>query len=196
MGRVEPNLKLSVEDVEIPVNIIPEMVQDDLINSICAVRNGIIRMSDSMPGVVETSTNLSIVRSSKGRIEVQCLTRSFVDSARDGIASSIESCFNLGGAKVSITGAYPGWKPNPSSEILEIAKQVYSNLNGDLPGEGAMHAGLECGIPGATYPNWDMISIGPTIESPHSPDERVNIQSVANFWVFLTEILKNIPLKN
>jgi len=195
LGLTEPNLKIEAVEVEMPSTILPEMVQDDLVNALCAVRNGIIRMSDSMPGVVESSTNLSIVKSSEGKIEVMCLARSFVDSARDGIASSLESCFLLAGAKVVISGAYPGWKPNPESEILAVAKQSFKKVKGIQPKEAAMHAGLECGILGATYPNWDMISIGPTIKSPHSPDEKVQINSVAVFWNLLTDILANVPEK-
>lgn len=195
LGRVEPNLKIEATEVDIPSILIPEMVQDDLVNALCAVRNGIIRMSDSMPGVVETSTNLSIVKSTKGKIEIMCLARSFVDSARDGVASSLESCFQLAGAKVVLSGAYPGWKPNSSSEILATIKQSFIRVRGIQPAEAAMHAGLECGILGATYPNWDMVSVGPNIVSPHSPDEKVHIKSVQTFWVLLADILKNSPVK-
>jgi dipeptidase D len=195
LGSVEPNLKIEVIETEFPKMLIPEMVQDDLINAICAVPNGIIRLSDSMPGVVETSTNLSIVKSTKGKIEIMCLARSFVDSARDCIASSLESCFQLAGAKVVFSGAYPGWKPNPSSEILATVKQSFKKMKGIIPNEAAMHAGLECGILGATYPNWDMVSVGPNIVSPHSPDEKVHIKSVENFWNLLADILKNAPEK-
>ncbi|MDA3929544.1 MAG: aminoacyl-histidine dipeptidase [Prolixibacteraceae bacterium] len=195
LGRAEPNLLLEIKEVEMPTTLIPEMVQDDLVNAVCAARNGIMRMSDSMPGVVETSSNLSIVKSAKGEITIQCLTRSFVDTARDGIASSLESCFQLAGAKVELTGAYPGWKPNPDSEILKVMRNTYQKINAKAAGEVAMHAGLECGILGATYPNWDMVSIGPTIRNPHSPDEKVHIASVERFWEFLKESLKNAPLK-
>jgi dipeptidase D len=195
LGRVEPNLKIEIKEVEMPDTLIPEMIQDDVVNAICAARNGIIRLSDLMPGVVETSTNLSIVNSSEGKIEIKCLTRSFIDSARDGIASSLDSCFKLAGAKVEISGAYPGWKPNSASEILAVGKRSFKEVRGFEPAEVAMHAGLECGILGATYPNWDIISIGPTIESPHSPDEKVHIQSVDRFWNVLLKILENVPIK-
>lgn len=191
----EPNLKIEAIEVEHPATLIPEMIQDDIINAVCAARNGIIRLSDTMPGVVETSNNLSIVRSSAGKIEIMCLTRSFIDSARDGIASSLESCFWLAGGAVSITGAYPGWKPNPHSEILGVAKDFYKQIHGVYPNEVAMHAGLECGILAEAYPNWDIISMGPTIQAPHSPDERVNIKSVEGFFKFLTDILENVPVK-
>jgi dipeptidase D len=195
LGSVEENLSLKAGKTEMPALLIPEMVQDDVVNAVCAARNGVMRMSDSMPGVVETSTNFSIVRSSKGRVDVQCLTRSFIDTARDGIASSLESCFELAGAKVRIEGAYPGWKPNPESEILRIMRDTFEGMNGKKAGEVAMHAGLECGILGAKYPNWDMVSIGPTIKNPHSPSEKVHIESVARFWKFLVKVLENVPGK-
>ena len=195
LGMVEPNLKVAVKEVDMPLTLIPEMVQDDLVNAICAVPNGIIRMSDAMPGVVESSTNLSIVRSSAGKIEVQCLSRSFIDAVRDAIASSLESCFLLAGAKVELTGAYPGWKPNPHSEILKVVRETYARINGKPAAEVAMHAGLECGILGAKYSNWDIVSFGPTIKHPHSPSEKVHIGSVARFWELLQEVLKNVPEK-
>lgn len=195
LGRTEPDLSLIIEKVDVPDSLIPEMVQDDVVNAVCAARNGIMRMSDTMPGVVETSSNLSIVKTTKGKIEIQCLTRSFIDTARDGIASSLESCFQLAGAKVELSGAYPGWKPNPDSEILKVMRSTFANVNGKNAGEVAMHAGLECGILGATYPNWDMVSVGPTIKHPHSPFEKVHIGSVGRFWNFLIEVLKNIPGK-
>lgn len=195
LGTVEPDLKVELKPVDLPVSLIPEMIQDDVVNAVCAARNGVMRMSDTMPGVVETSSNLSIVKSSKGKIQIQCLTRSFIDSARDSIASSLESCFQLAGARVELTGAYPGWKPNPDSEILKVMRNTYSSMWNKEAGEVAMHAGLECGILGATYPNWDMVSIGPTIRHPHSPFEKVHIESVSRFWRYLIDILKNTPLK-
>lgn len=195
LGITEPNLKIEAFEVEMPLTLIPEMIQDDVINAVCAARNGIMRLSDTMPGVVETSNNLSIVKSSEGKVEIMCLTRSFIDSARDCIASSLDSCFRLAGASVTISGAYPGWKPNPSSEILAVAKSFYKKIHGEFPREVAMHAGLECGILAEAYPNWDIISMGPTIQSPHSPDERVNIKSVEAFYHFLIDIVENVPVK-
>ncbi|HKK81007.1 MAG TPA: aminoacyl-histidine dipeptidase [Prolixibacteraceae bacterium] len=195
LGRVEENLKLKAQKTDMPESMIPEMIQDDVVNAVCAARNGVMRMSDAMPGVVETSTNFSIVRSASGRIDVQCLTRSFIDTARDGIASSLESCFELAGAKVKTEGAYPGWKPNPNSEILTIMRDTFEGMNGKKAGEVAMHAGLECGILGDKYPNWDMVSIGPTIKNPHSPSEKVHIDSVERFWKFLVKVLENTPAK-
>lgn len=195
LSVVEPDLRFGIEETEMPKSLIEERVQDDLIDSVNACPNGVIRMSDSMPGMVETSTNLSTVKSKKGVVFVKCLLRSSVDSAKDDLVEQIDSVFSLGGAMVSFDGAYPGWKPNMASPILKQMKEIYQKKYGKVPEAKAVHAGLECGILGAAYPNWDMISFGPTMLAPHSPDERVNIPSVQKFWDFLLEILKNVPEK-
>ena len=195
LGAIEPNLSFTVQETEIPESLIEERVQDDLIDSAYACPNGVIRMSDAMEGLVETSTNLSTIKSRKGVIFVKCLLRSSVESAKNDLVEMVDSVFALGGAMVSFDGDYPGWKPNMNSQILALMKEIYQNKFGRTPQVLGIHAGLECGILGAAYPNWDMISFGPTMRSPHSPDERVNIPSVQKFWDFLVEILKNSPLK-
>jgi len=155
----------------------------------------VIRMVVGMDGLVETSTNLSTVKSQKGVVFVKCLLRSSVDSAKDDLVEQVDSVFSLGGAMVSFDGGYPGWKPNMDSEILKQMQTIYNDKFGKVPQTLGIHAGLECGILGAVYPNWDMISFGPTMRSPHSPDERVNVPSVQKFWDFLVEVLKNVPAK-
>jgi dipeptidase D len=195
LGRTEPNLRVTLEESALPQSLIPAMVQDDVVNAVCAAMNGVIRMSDDMPGVVETSTNLSIIKSSEGKVAGMCLVRSFVDSAKENVASSLESCFELAGAKVTIDGEYPGWKPNPDSIMLNVMKGVYRNLHSADANVVAMHAGLECGILGAKYPKLDMIAVGPTICYPHSPDEKVNILSVERFYEFLVKAIGEIPVK-
>lgn len=195
LAATEPDLKISLSACEMPTRLIDEVVQLNLTDAIRACPNGVIRMSDSMPGLVETSTNLAIVKSSGNIIKVACLMRSSVDSARESLGSSIESLFNLAGASVELDGGYPGWKPNMDSAILKVAQSVYQDRYGKIPEIKAIHAGLECGLLGGVYPNWDMISFGPTIRFPHSPDEKVNIASVTKFWNFLQDILKNIPAK-
>ena len=195
LGAVEPTLRFTVEETEIPASLIEERVQDDLIDAVYACPNGVIRMSDAMAGMVETSTNLSTIKSRKGVIFVKCLLRSSVDSAKDDLVEMVDSVFALGGAMVSFDGDYPGWKPNMDSQILAMMKEIYQHKFGRIPAVLGIHAGLECGILGAVYPNWDMISFGPTMRSPHSPDERVNIPSVQKFWDFLIETLKNVPVK-
>jgi dipeptidase D len=195
LNAVEPNLSFVIEKTDAPLSMIEERVQDDLIDSVYACPNGVIRMSDGMPGMVETSTNLSTIKSEKGVIFVKCLLRSSVESAKDDLVEQVDSVFALGGAMVSFDGGYPGWKPNMDSEILKQMKEIYHTKFGKIPAVMGIHAGLECGILGANYPNWDMISFGPTMRSPHSPDERVNIASVKKFWEFLVEVLKNAPVK-
>ena len=195
LSSVEPDLAFVCEDADMPANVMDADTQSRLINAIYACPNGVIRMSNDMEGLTETSTNLAIVTTMNSKVEVQSLLRSSVESAKDDLAEMIESVFALAGAKTTMNGAYPGWKPNPNSEILEIMKEVYNNKFGKIPELKAIHAGLECGLLGAVYPKWDMISFGPTIRSPHSPDEKVKIDTVVKFWDFLVETLKNIPAK-
>lgn len=195
LGAVEPTLSFTIEETEMPKSMIEERVQDDLIDSVYACPNGVIRMSDGMAGMVETSTNLSTIKSQKGVIFVKCLLRSSVESAKDDLVEQVDSAFAMGGAMVSFDGGYPGWKPNMDSQILKQMKEIYQSKFGIIPAVLGIHAGLECGILGAVYPNWDMISFGPTMRSPHSPDERVNVPSVLKFWDFLVEVLKNAPVK-
>jgi len=197
LAVTEPTLKIELAKTEMPSTLIDEQTQVNLTHAIVACPNGVIRMSDSMVGLVETSTNLAIVKSNSETktIKIACLMRSSVDSARAELGSRMESAFTLAGAKVDLTGGYPGWKPNLESPILKTMLKVYENKYGRIPEIKAIHAGLECGILGGTYPQWDMVSLGPTIRFPHSPDEKVNIESVSKFWDFLVETLKNIPKK-
>lgn len=195
LSSVEPDFTFTCKETALPDSVIDEKTQKNLINAVYACPNGVIRMSNDMEGLVETSTNLAIVKSGNFKIEVQSLLRSSVESAKKDLAEMMESVFTLAGAEVSFDGAYPGWKPNPNSEILETMKKVYKDKYGRVPEIKAIHAGLECGLLGAVYPKWDMISFGPTIRNPHSPDEKVNIATVAKFWDYLVETLKNIPKK-
>lgn len=195
LSSVEPDFTFSCKETELPDSVIDEKTQHNLIHAIYACPNGVIRMSNDMEGLVETSTNLAIVKSGNFKIEVQCLLRSSVETAKKDLAEMMDSVFTLAGADIKFDGSYPGWKPNPNSEILEVMKKVYNNKFGKVPELKAIHAGLECGLLGAVYPKWDMISFGPTIRSPHSPDEKVNIATVEKFWNYLVEALQNIPKK-
>lgn len=193
--NVEPNLSIELETADMPKAIIKKGLQKKLTNAVWAAPNDVVRMSDTMPGTVETSSNLAIVKAGDKTIEVSCLVRSFSESAKNALASRLESTFKLAGASVVLEGSYPGWKPDVESEILEVMKELYTKQFGNAPELLAMHAGLECGILGSTYTNWDMISIGPTIKFPHSPDEKVNIKTVQKYWEFLVTTLENIPVK-
>lgn len=196
LSAKEPNLKLSAEETEVPAHVMEASVQKNLINSVLACPNGAIRMIDSMPDTVETSNNLAIVRVGEGKVEVYMLMRSSVETAKMALAQSVQAVFELAGAKeIIFDGEYPGWKPNPDSAIRKTMVEVYQKLYGKTPEIMAIHAGLECGILGSTYPNWDMISFGPTISSPHSPDEKVNIASVEKFWEYMKATLAAIPKK-
>jgi dipeptidase D len=169
--------------------------QTDFINAIYACPNGVVRMSNDMENLVETSTNMAIVTIKDGEAIVKNLLRSSVDSAKHDLGEVVKSVFEMIGAKVELDGDYPGWQPNPNSPILKEMQEIYNKKFGKIPKIKAVHAGLECGLLGGVYPHLDMISFGPTIKYPHSPDEKVNIESVNKFWEFLVETLKHIPKK-
>ena len=192
---VEEKISFTVEQVELPTGLMPEEIQDDLINGVTACPNGVARFIPELPTVVETSNNLAIIKSDGESIIIRCLIRSSVESRKEELASMVQSVFLLAGAKVELVGGYPGWKPNLESPILKEMTKVYENKFGKTPKVMIIHAGLECGILGTHYPKMDMISFGPTIKFPHSPDEKVNIATVQKFWDFLLATLENIPVK-
>jgi len=191
----EPDLSFSCKKTEMPSKIVPVREQFKFIRAIFACPNGVQRMSQSMKGLVETSNNLAIARVKDGLFEAYNLTRSSVDSAKEATAWKIAAVFQLIDAEVTLSGDYPGWKPNMDSPILRVCLDVYNKNFGKIPEIKAIHAGLECGLLGGVYPNFDMISFGPTIRFPHSPDEKVKIDTVKKFWDFLVVILENVPKK-
>ncbi|HNW88285.1 MAG TPA: aminoacyl-histidine dipeptidase [Bacteroidales bacterium] len=193
--NVEDGITILAEPVELPKTIIDNITTNNLLDAIYGTPNGVIRMSQDMKGLVETSTNLAIVKSNDGVIDVMCLLRSSVDSAKDDLENMFAGVYSLACAEYVFDGKYPGWKPNLDSPILAEMLAAYEKQFGTKPHIGAIHAGLECGLLGGVYKNWDMISFGPTINFPHSPAEKVNIPSVKKFWDFLTETLKNAPKK-
>jgi len=195
LGFMEPDLTFTASVTDRPLTIIDKESQDKLVRLVCGMPNGVIRMDPEMPGVTETSTNLAIVKTGDGEIDVQCLLRSSVDSAKISLGRSLQGVLELAGADVTHSGTYPGWKPNVDSPILATMKSVYERDFGKIPDVKVIHAGLECGIIGDAYPGLDMISFGPTIRFPHSPDEKVHIESVQKFWDFLLRTLENIPVK-
>lgn len=193
--NVETDLTIIAEPVAVPEFWIDKLTTGNLLDAIYATPNGVIRVSQDMIGLVETSTNLAIVKSQDNVITIQCLLRSSVDSAKEDLENMFAGVYSLAGAEYTFNGKYPGWKPNMDSPILKEMLLAYEKQFGNKPHIGAIHAGLECGLLGGVYKNWDMISFGPTINFPHSPDERANIPSVEKFWAFLTETLKNAPKK-
>ena len=191
----EPDLSFRMIKTNLPVKVMEKNDQYKIIRAVFACPNGVQRMSKAMEGLVETSNNLAIVTCANGKFEAHNLTRSSVDSAKEATACKIAAVFNLIVADVSIKGGYSGWKPNMQSAALSTLSKVYEEMFGTKPFIRAVHAGLECGILGGIYTNLDMISFGPTIKYPHSPDEKVNVPSVKKFWDFLVEVLRNIPEK-
>lgn len=194
LKTTEPNLEIVFEKLEkLPAKVMPPMAQYYFVRSMATATNGVHRMSADFDNLVETSNNIAKVMVGNGKLVVQCLTRSSVESAKFDLANDLRSAFELMGCEVELSGSYPGWAPNPDSAILKVLVPVYENLFSEKPKVVACHAGLECGILGANYPDMDMISFGPTIHGAHSPDERASISSAQKFWKFLVEILVNIP---
>lgn len=192
---IEDAVSIKLTETEAPETMIAKEVAENLIRAVVGCPNGVQKMSVSMPGLVQTSSNLARVVSDGKTVKLQCLLRSSVNSEKEELGEAISAVFELAGAKVELTGAYNGWKPNLDSPILAAMKASYKALFGKEPAVTAIHAGLECGIIGTNYPKLDMISFGPTICYPHSPDEKVNIASVGKFYEFLVDTLKNAPLK-
>lgn len=192
----DPDSKFHFEKArETPAKYIEETVIKKVIKAILACPNGVFRMSDSMPGLTETSTNLAIVKCENRHIIIHSLMRSAVDSSKAFLAEQMRALFELAGAKFSTVGGYNGWTPKPETPVYNTVKEVYKQLFGEEMKVIATHGGLECALLGAKYPNWEMVSIGPTIVHPHSPDERVKIDTVANAWKFLVKLLEAIPEK-
>ncbi len=193
----EPKLEITFEKLsEAPKKVMPTAAQFYFVRAMYTAHNGVYRVSPDFADLVETSNNIAKVTVGSGKLSVQCLTRSSVESSKFDLANSLRSAFELMGCEVEFSGSYPGWTPNANSEILEVLKDIYQKQNNSTPNVVACHAGLECGILGTNYPEMDMISFGPTIKGAHSPDERASISSAQKYWKFVLEILENIPSKN
>lgn len=189
---VENGIRFYAEPTERPAQLIPEEIQDAIIHSITACPDGVYRMIPEMTDVVETSNNLAMITTSDKEVVISCLTRSSVESRKEEVQEIIGSCFALAGAKVVFSGSYPGWKPNLHSNILRLMQETYYEEFKQKTRIITIHAGLECGIIGRNYPDMDMISFGPTIKHPHSPEEKVNIDSVGKFYRFLIATLRKL----
>ncbi len=193
LAPTEPNLLIGMEEYPFSGQVMDPGDRDKLLRAVYGVHNGVFSMSRAIDGLVETSNNLARVEVKEGRIKIGCLTRSSVESAKTDLANGLASVFSLAGYEVTLSGDYPGWTPDPDSEILKILEEQYTRLFGEEPRVVSCHAGLECGILGSHYPDMDMISFGPNIKGAHSPDERVQISSVQKFWTFLKKVLEEIP---
>ena len=194
-SAIETPISFTAERVELPAGEVPEEIQDNLIDAIFACQNGVTRMIPTVPDTVETSSNLAIITIGEGKAVIKILARSSSDSMKEYLTTSLESCFSMAGMKVEMTGGYSGWQPNVNSPILHAMKSSYKQQFGVEPAVKVIHAGLECGIIGAITPGLDMISFGPTLRSPHSPDERALIPTVQKFYDFLVATLEQTPMK-
>ncbi|HTX88828.1 MAG TPA: aminoacyl-histidine dipeptidase [Bacteroidales bacterium] len=188
----EPGLQFNAEPTDKPTAIMSGDLQNRVLNSLYACPHGVIEYSREIQGFVETSTNLASVRSDEKQVLVTTSQRSSVESSKRDVADMVESVFLLGGARVEHSTGYPGWRPDPGSQVLKATVESYRKLFGEDPKVLAIHAGLECGLIGAIYPGMDMVSFGPTIKGAHSPDERLDIRSTEKFWELLVEVLKRI----
>lgn len=192
LAATDPGLALTLSDHSgtVPTRVLTEAFQQRLTRVVSALPHGVLQMSADIPGLVETSTNLALIKTSETAVTLVTSQRSSVASRLEEAVQTVASAFELGGAQVETSDGYPGWKPNLASPILKTALQSYRDLFGQEAEVQAVHAGLECGIIGERYPGMDMISFGPTLEFVHSPDERIQIASVEKFWTFLKAMLR------
>lgn len=195
LGKVETDIVSFNQAIESDDQVISIADQQRFIAAMNACPNGVIRMSDEIEGVVETSLNVGVITTDKDTINVLCLVRSLIDSGRQQVEGMLTSVAELAGAQIEFSGAYPGWKPDADSEIMAIFRDMYQGIYGHKPNIMVIHAGLECGLFKEPYPMMDMVSFGPTIKFPHSPDEKVKIDTVSLFWDQMVALLEAIPEK-
>ncbi|PJE79101.1 Cytosol non-specific dipeptidase [invertebrate metagenome] len=195
LKAAEPDLRICMDEVAYQGRFLKVEDQSRWLRGLLLCPNGVLRMSDAVPGVVETSCNLGVVLIREGKIKVIALPRSLVDSAFWEVRDRVHALFTMLGAEMDDRDTYPGWQPNAESPLLKQVQETYHTLFDKKAGVKVIHAGLECGLLGSKYPNWDMISMGPTILAAHSPDERINIHSVNCFWQLLLASLKAVPVE-
>lgn len=192
---IESEIEVVAEDVALPEMIVPQEIQDNLVDAIYAAHNGVWRYIPTMPEIVETSSNLAIVDIDGGKAAIKILARSSSETMKEDLSTSLESCFNMAGMKVEFSGAYGGWDPNTDSELIKVMRNIYKNLFNEEPTVQVVHAGLECSIILSKYPGLDICSFGPTLLSPHTPTERAHWPSTTKFWDLLVKTLEEIPTK-
>lgn len=195
-ATTDPLLQVLLEQADVPAALLPADFQYKLLRILYTCPNGIYRLSPDIESLVQTSNNVARVLVQDDSYTILCLTRSSVDSEKMDLATAIRSALELLGAAVKLSGSYPGWAPRPDADIVRIMRELYQDMFHAAPDVNACHAGLECGILGANYPDMEMISFGPNIRGAHSPDEKVQISSVQKYWSFLLETLKQIPEKS
>ncbi|WP_443982433.1 aminoacyl-histidine dipeptidase [Xylanibacter rarus] len=192
---IESDIEVVAEDVVLPEMIVPQEIQDNLVDAIYAAHNGVWRYIPTMPEIVETSSNLAIVDIDGGKAAIKILARSSSETMKEDLSTSLESCFNMAGMKVEFSGAYGGWDPNTDSELIKVMRNIYKNLFNEEPTVQVVHAGLECSIILSKYPGLDICSFGPTLLSPHTPTERAHWPSTTKFWDLLVKTLEEISAK-
>ncbi|APC10690.1 TPA: beta-Ala-His dipeptidase [Providencia rettgeri] len=195
LAVIEPNLVLLLDETQSDLKALSDDCQKRFTFFLNAAPNGVIRMSDVAVGVVETSLNEGVVRMTEDQAEVIFLVRSLIDSGKNYVVNMLTSISKLAQAQYRAEGSYPGWQPDADSAVMHLVSETYNKLFGKIPNVMVIHAGLECGLFKKPYPDMDMVSIGPTIRGAHSPDERVHIASVGEYWKLLTAVLKAIPVK-
>jgi len=189
----DPEINIDIIMVDAPKYMMKGKYVFDLLNSVYACWNGVYRMSPDVEGLTQTSNNLARIIVKNGELKIENLARSSVESEKMDLASTIRSAFSLAGYNIKFEGGYPGWQPDVKASINQVMKDIYKKNFGEEPNITACHAGLECGLIKEKYPNTEMISFGPNIRGPHSPDEKVQISSVQKFWKLLLDTLKSIP---
>ncbi|MGP1833443.1 aminoacyl-histidine dipeptidase [Shewanella frigidimarina] len=195
LAVADPAMLLTLAAIDAPIKVMDEEAQNTLIDLLHASPNGVIRMSDEVEGVTETSLNIGVISTEDESVEILCLIRSLIDSGREEVTGMLTALSNLSGASIDLSGAYPGWKPDTSSPVMAIVRDTYNDIYKKEPTVMVIHAGLECGLFKEPYPHMDMVSIGPTIRYPHCPDEMVNITTVGQYWELLLAVLERIPAK-
>ncbi|WP_040976676.1 aminoacyl-histidine dipeptidase [Necropsobacter massiliensis] len=195
LALAEPNLTFTLAPTENPQQVFSPAFSQRVINLLNLLPNGVIRNSDVIAGVVETSLSAGVLAADAEKVKVTILTRSLIESGKTYVAALLRSLAALSGATVVFSGDYPGWEPQSQSEILNLTRRHYAEILGHEPEVKVIHAGLECGLLKKIYPHMDMVSIGPTIKNAHSPDEKVHIPAVQTYWRLLTDVLANIATK-
>ena len=195
LATAEPALQVTLNSCTAPAQTMQPVAQKTLINLLNSCPNGVIRMSDDIIGVTESSLNVGVINTHDNSVTILCLIRSLIDTGRENIEGMLQSLSDLAQANLTFSGRYPGWKPDTSSPVMSIVKNTYESIYQKEPEIMVIHAGLECGLFKQNYPKLDMVSIGPTIRYPHGPDEMVNMTTVGQYWTLLLAVLERIPAK-
>ena len=195
LALIEPNFTFTLQPAEKAPQTFSVATGQRLIHLLNVLPNGVIRNSDVLDNVVETSLSVGVLKTEDSQVKATILMRSLIESGKEYAAGMLKSLAALSGAKAEFSGNYPGWEPQAHSEIVDLTHKIYADILGYEPIIKVIHAGLECGLLKKIYPNMDMVSIGPTIKNAHSPDEKVHIPAVQIYWSLITKLLAEIPAK-